>query len=120
MPTYEYACRACSHEFEVEQSIKDKPISKCPKCGRRQARRMITQGNFILKGGGWYADLYSSPSQKKPEADSSQEEKDKKDKSSGEAKSKSAEEGTTASKAEDKKPATEKKPSGGGDSSGGS
>ena len=60
MPTYEYACDACGHTFEREQRITDKPIKKCPTCGASKARRMITQGNFILKGGGWYADGYAS------------------------------------------------------------
>lgn len=60
MPTYEYACDACSHEFEREQRITEDPIRKCPSCGKLKARRMIGGGNFILKGGGWYADGYSS------------------------------------------------------------
>jgi putative FmdB family regulatory protein len=65
MPTYEYGCDACGAEFEREQSIKDAPLKKCPKCGKNKARRMIAgSGNFILKGGGWYSDLYSGPSNK--------------------------------------------------------
>jgi putative FmdB family regulatory protein len=65
MPTYEYGCDSCGAEFEREQSIKDAPIKKCPKCGKAKARRMIAgSGNFILKGGGWYSDLYSGPSNK--------------------------------------------------------
>jgi putative FmdB family regulatory protein len=65
MPTYEYACDACHHEFEAVQSIKDDPISKCPKCKKAKARRMIGGTGFILKGGGWYSDLYSGASNKK-------------------------------------------------------
>lgn len=61
MPTYEYACRKCGHEWEATQSIKDDPLEVCPKCGRSAAERQISAGtNFILKGGGWFADLYSS------------------------------------------------------------
>jgi putative FmdB family regulatory protein len=60
MPTYEYACDACGHEFEREQRISDKPVKKCPSCKRMKARRMIGGGSFILKGGGWYADGYAS------------------------------------------------------------
>ena len=66
MPTYEYGCEACGHEFEKEQRITEDPIKKCPKCGKQKARRLITQGNFILKGGGWYADLYSSTDRSTP------------------------------------------------------
>jgi putative FmdB family regulatory protein len=68
MPTYEYACSACNNEWEFEQSIKDDPIKECPKCHDQTARRQISRGTgFILKGSGWYSDLYSSSSNKKPE-----------------------------------------------------
>lgn len=65
MPTYDYACDGCGHEFEREQRITEKPVKKCPKCGKLKARRMIGGGGFILKGGGWESDLYSGPSNKK-------------------------------------------------------
>lgn len=64
MPTYEYACDACGFEFEREQRITEDPIRECPKCHKNDARRMISGSNFMLKGGGWYADLYSSTSKK--------------------------------------------------------
>jgi putative FmdB family regulatory protein len=60
MPTYSYVCDACKREFEKEQRISEDPIKKCPSCGKLKARRMITSGNFILKGGGWYSDGYGS------------------------------------------------------------
>ncbi len=70
MPTYEYACAACQHEFEAFQSIKDPPLTKCPSCGAEQAKRQISRGTgFILKGGGWYSDLYASPSGNTKKAD---------------------------------------------------
>ena len=62
MPTYDYSCDNCGHEFEREQRITEDPIKKCPECGKLKARRMIAGGNFILKGGGWESDLYSGPS----------------------------------------------------------
>jgi len=64
MPTYSYACDACGHEFDREQRITEKPVKKCPSCGKLKARRMIGGGGFILKGGGWESDLYSGPSNK--------------------------------------------------------
>jgi putative FmdB family regulatory protein len=69
MPTYEYACSSCGHEWEFEQSIKDAPLTECPSCKQPAAKRQISRGTgFILKGSGWGSDLYSSSSNKKPEA----------------------------------------------------
>ncbi|MBW2548210.1 MAG: zinc ribbon domain-containing protein, partial [Deltaproteobacteria bacterium] len=42
MPTYEYRCDNCDHEFEREQRITEKPLKKCPSCGKDKSRRMIT------------------------------------------------------------------------------
>jgi putative FmdB family regulatory protein len=61
MPTYEYACGACGHQWEEVQRIVEPPTELCPKCAKASAHRLISGGtNFILKGGGWYSDLYSS------------------------------------------------------------
>lgn len=65
MPTYEYRCDACTHEFEIEQRITADRLKKCPKCKKMKLVRLIGTGNFILKGGGWYADAYSGKSNKK-------------------------------------------------------
>ena len=80
--TYEYACGACGHEWEAEQSIRDAPLKKCPKCGKLQAKRMISRGaGFILKGGGWYADGYGSS--KSGKSDSSEKAPKSEEKKSG-------------------------------------
>jgi putative FmdB family regulatory protein len=60
MPIYEYACAKCESEFEVEQRITEDPIKTCPKCRSRKVKRLISRTSFVLKGGGWYSDLYSS------------------------------------------------------------
>jgi putative FmdB family regulatory protein len=65
MPTYEYLCTACANEWEEIQKISESPLDTCPKCAQKTAKRQISAGNFILKGGGWYADLYSSTGNKK-------------------------------------------------------
>jgi putative FmdB family regulatory protein len=68
MPVYEYLCKGCGHEFEREQRISEAPVKKCPKCGAAKARRQISRTSFVLKGGGWYSDLYGSQ-QAKPAAE---------------------------------------------------
>jgi putative FmdB family regulatory protein len=60
MPTYEYACSSCGNQWEEVQKISEPALEVCPKCQQTTARRQISGGRFILKGGGWYADLYSS------------------------------------------------------------
>jgi putative FmdB family regulatory protein len=65
MPVYEYACEKCKHEFEVEQRISDDPVRTCPKCRARKVKRLISRTSFVLKGSGWYSDLYASPGAKK-------------------------------------------------------
>ena len=61
MPTYEYGCSNCGHEWELEQRMSENPIRKCPKCKKLKAKRLISGTSFILKGGGWYADAYQKP-----------------------------------------------------------
>lgn len=66
MPVYEYACSKCGHEFEAEQRITEPPLKTCPRCRARKLKRLISQTSFVLKGSGWYADLYASKA--KPES----------------------------------------------------
>ncbi|MFO0837641.1 MAG: zinc ribbon domain-containing protein [Phycisphaerae bacterium] len=66
MPTYDYACQNCGHEFEEFQSISADPLIKCPKCGKRSLKRLIgTGGGVIFKGSGFYQTDYRSESYKK-------------------------------------------------------
>jgi putative FmdB family regulatory protein len=69
MPTYDYRCRSCDHQFEVYQAISAEPLEECPVCGGR-VERMIGQGNgLIFKGSGFYATDYKKQ-QKGPESKS--------------------------------------------------
>jgi putative FmdB family regulatory protein len=68
MPIYEYACKACEHQFEEWQKINDPPVRKCPACGKRRVERLLSLSSFQLKGGGWYADGYASTKNGKGEA----------------------------------------------------
>jgi len=66
MPTYDYACDACNHQFELFQSIKDEAKRKCPVCGKLKLRRLIGPGAAIVfKGSGFYKTDYRSESYKK-------------------------------------------------------
>jgi putative FmdB family regulatory protein len=97
MPTYDYSCDNCGHEFERQQRITEKPLKKCPKCGKDEARRMIGGGGFILKGGGWESDLYSGPSNRsKSESKSS----DSSSSSSSSDSSSKSDSGSSSSKSE--------------------
>jgi len=71
MPTYDYQCEKCHFEFEREQRITEDPIKTCPECKARKVKRLLSAPNFILKGGGWYADGYGSSGKKAGGADSS-------------------------------------------------
>ncbi len=72
MPTYDYRCNACGHEFEQFQSMKDKALKKCPECAKNALERLIgLGGGIIFKGSGFYETDYRSDSYKKAaEADS--------------------------------------------------
>ena len=60
MPTYEYSCTSCG-TFDVEQRITEPALATCDKCGG-PVKRLISRSSFALRGGGWYADGYSSKS----------------------------------------------------------
>lgn len=65
MPIYEYHCKACGYETEVLQKMSDKPLRKCPACGRMQMQRLISAPSFRLKGDGWYETDFKSDKEKK-------------------------------------------------------
>ncbi len=59
MPTYEYRCRACGHDFERFQKISDDPVRTCPDCGEDEAERLISAGGgLVFRGSGFYATDY--------------------------------------------------------------
>lgn len=123
MPTYEYACSSCGAEFEVEQSIKDPALTRCEKCGKDTAKRQISRGGgFILKGGGWYSDLYSSSGNKKdaPKADASSSSSDTSTSASGASDGSPNGGGSTTSTSTTPATTTSTSGSGGGSGSGSS
>jgi putative FmdB family regulatory protein len=94
MPTYEYICHACGHEFELFQSMRDTVKRKCPKCGKPKLERLIGTGaGVIFKGSGFYETDYRSESYKKAaeaETQTASGNGEKKDAKKGSAKSESA------------------------------
>ena len=54
MPFYEYQCAACGRHHEELQKVSDRPLRKCPACGRPSLKRLVSAPVFRLKGGGWY------------------------------------------------------------------
>ncbi len=65
MPTYEYECVSCKHKFETLQSMTAKPLTKCPKCGKKVKKLISSAGGFIFKGSGFYATDYKKTGKSK-------------------------------------------------------
>lgn len=54
MPFYEYECQNCKFYTELMQKISDPPLEKCPSCGKKAMKKLISAPVFRLKGDGWY------------------------------------------------------------------
>ena len=67
MPIYEYQCEDCAGRFEVKQTMKDDPLTTCPRCGKH-VQRLISSPAIMFKGSGWYVTDYSD--KMKPSSDS--------------------------------------------------
>lgn len=92
MPTYDYVCDACGHEFDLYQPITAEPERRCPKCKKLKLRRLFGTGAAVVfKGSGFYQTDYRSESYKKAAA---------------------AEKDTTAKKTDSKEPAKKEKKAG--------
>jgi len=65
MPFYEYECPHCGHREEVLQQITDKPLKKCPSCGKNGLRKLMSAPVFRLKGSGWYETDFKSDKENK-------------------------------------------------------
>src|SRR5215472_16024213 len=88
MPFYEYECQACKFYTEVMQKISDAPLTKCPSCGKRRLKKLVSAPVFRLKGGGWYETDFKSdkaekrnlsgPDKEEPKAEGKPESKEAK------------------------------------------
>ena len=94
MPIYEYRCDDCGHQDEHLQKVSERPLAKCPACGKKAYKKLLSAAGFQLKGSGWYATDFKTaakePAEKKVELKS-------------EAKSEAKTEAKTEAKPETKK-----------------
>ncbi|MDB2687699.1 zinc ribbon domain-containing protein [Mariniblastus sp.] len=109
MPTYDYICSACDHEWELFQKMSEDHIKKCPACKKNKAVRQFGTGAAIMfKGSGFYETDYRSESYKKSaEADKkktddsgSKSDSSSKGESSGKADSSSKSDSSSSSKSD--------------------
>lgn len=107
MPTYDYRCNACDHEFELFQAMSAGVKKKCPECGKLALERLIGIGSAVMfKGSGFYETDYRSESYKKS-ADAEKKAAEAKPETKSEKKSDSKSEKNTDKKTESK-PAVKK------------
>jgi putative FmdB family regulatory protein len=104
MPIYEYRCDECGHQEEHLQKIVEKPLSKCPACGKKAYKKLLSAAGFQLKGSGWYATDFKTTA-KKPADKKTDLKADAKAETKTEAKADSKTESKTESKPEAKKTA---------------
>ena len=101
MPTYDYRCDACEHEFELFQSISDPVKRKCPECKKQKLRRLFGTGAAVVfKGSGFYQTDYRSESYKAGAKEAK--------KLSEKAKEKKSTDGKSDKKSSKSKPASDK------------
>jgi putative FmdB family regulatory protein len=65
MPFYEYECPDCGFRDEVLQQISEKPLKKCPNCGKSRLKKLMSAPVFRLKGSGWYETDFKSDKENK-------------------------------------------------------
>ena len=58
MPTYEYRCASCEHQFERFQRMADEPVKECEVCGA-PVQRMLFPVAIHFKGNGFYSTDYA-------------------------------------------------------------
>ena len=97
MPTYEYRCKSCGHEMEVQQAFSDAPLDTCPEC-QGALRKVYGNVGISFKGSGFYKND-ARGSSKKSSSTSSSTSSDSSSSSDGGSSS------TTEKKAETKAPA---------------
>src|ERR1700681_1258111 len=103
MPFYEYECQACKFYTEVMQKISDAPLARCPSCGKRTLKKLLSAPVFRLKGAGWYENDFQSEQENKRHLVGDDKEESKPD-----VKAQATEAKPAAQEAKDSKPADAK------------
>jgi len=67
MPIYEYRCEDCGHQADHLQKVAEKPLAKCPACGKKAYKKLLSAAGFQLKGSGWYATDFKTAGKKPAE-----------------------------------------------------
>ena len=101
MPFYEYECPNCGYRDEVLQKISDKPLKKCPNCGKSGLKKLMSAPVFRLKGSGWYETDFKTDKENKRNLAGADKEETKAE-SKADAKSETKPEAKTETKSESK------------------
>jgi putative FmdB family regulatory protein len=105
MPIFEYRCDECGHQEDHLQKSSERPLTKCPACGKKAYKKMLSAAGFQLKGSGWYATDFKTAG-KKPAEKKADLKSESKGEAKTESKSESKSDSKTEAKAETKKAAT--------------
>lgn len=54
MPTYQYRCKECGHDFEIVQAFSDDALTKCPECKKKALKKVYGNVGISFKGSGFY------------------------------------------------------------------
>jgi putative FmdB family regulatory protein len=101
MPIYEYKCSACGHQHDHLQKLTERPLTKCPSCGKKKYEKQLSAAGFQLKGSGWYATDFKGG--KKTEPAKAEANAEAKTETKAEAKTETKTEAKTETKTEAKK-----------------
>ena len=102
MPTYIYRCQNCEKEFEIIQSIKDDPISKCPSECSGVVKKVFSGVGISFKGAGFYKNDHGANSKKEPSSNTSTTTENKTSDSSSDTKNSASNKASESNKKETK------------------
>src|SRR5436853_4784609 len=104
MPFYEYECPHCGYRDEVLQKISDKPLKKCPNCGKSGLKKLVSAPVFRLKGSGWYETDFKSDKENKRNLAGAEKEESSKAEPKADTKTESAADAKPGDKKTEAKP----------------